>query len=50
MPDTQAQTDERVLLELLYACVGKSPKDELVSEALLRERREEAAREAHRYE
>ena len=37
---------EEALLERLYQAVGEPPKGELVSEELLRERREEARREA----
>lgn len=37
---------EAALLERLYATVGNPPEGELVSDALLRERREDAEREA----
>ncbi len=37
---------EAALLERLYATVGEPPEDELVSDELIRERREEAQREA----
>ncbi len=37
---------EAALLERLYATVGEPSEDELVSDSLLRERREEAEREA----
>ncbi len=37
---------EAALLERLYATVGEPFEDELVSDSLLRERREEAEREA----
>ena len=37
---------EAALLERLYATVGGPPEGELVSEELIRERREEAKREA----
>lgn len=37
---------EEALLERLYRAVGEPPEGELVSEELLRERREEAKREA----
>lgn len=37
---------EEALLERLYQAVGEPPEGELVSEELLRERREEARREA----
>ena len=37
---------EEALLERLYQAVGDPPESELVSEELLRERREEARREA----
>lgn len=36
---------EAALLERLYATVGEPPEGELVSESLIRERREEAQRE-----
>ena len=36
---------ETALLERLYAAVGELPEDELVSERLLQERREEAEHE-----
>ncbi len=44
MPDKQPLTTEQAPLEQLYAYVGEVPKDDLVSEARLQERREEAAR------
>lgn len=37
---------EEALFERLYQAVGEPPEDELVSEELLQERREEAKREA----
>jgi AbrB family looped-hinge helix DNA binding protein len=37
---------EAALLERLYATVGEPPEGELVSESLMRERREEAQRES----
>lgn len=37
---------EAALLERLYATVGEPPEGELVSDELIRERREEAKREA----
>jgi antitoxin PrlF len=37
---------EAALLERLYTTVGEPPEDELVSDELIRERREEAQREA----
>lgn len=37
---------EAALLERLYATIGEPPESELVSESLLRERREEAKHEA----
>ena len=46
MTESQQREDVEVLLEQLYACVGKPADGELVSEELLRERREEALKEA----
>jgi AbrB family looped-hinge helix DNA binding protein len=41
---------EEALLERLYQEVGPAPEGELVSEELIRERREEAQREQHEEE
>ncbi len=41
---------EEALLERLYQMVGSAPEGELVSEELLRERRQEAQREQHEME
>jgi AbrB family looped-hinge helix DNA binding protein len=41
---------EEALLERLYQMVGPAPEGELVSEELIRERREEAQREQHEEE
>ena len=42
--------EEQALLDQLYAAVGKADEGELVSEGLLRERREEAAQETREHE
>ena len=46
MADVRDPNEERALLDQLYAVVGTVDEGELVSESLVRERREAAAREA----
>ena len=50
MTDACRPNEEQALLDQLYAAVGEADEGELVSEGLLRERREEAAREAREHE
>lgn len=50
MTDACEPNEEQTLLDQLYAAVGEAEEGELVSEGLLRERREEAAREAREHE
>lgn len=49
MTDACEPNEEQALLDQLYVAVGEA-EGELVSEGLLRERREEAAREAREHE
>ena len=49
MTDACEPNEEQALLDRLYAAVGEA-EGELVSEGLLRERREEAAQEAREHE
>lgn len=45
MPEDLKRDSDAALLEQLYALVGYATEGELISEALLRERRKKAARE-----
>lgn len=50
MADVRDLSEEQALLDQLYAAVGEADEGALVSESLLKERREEAAREAREHE
>lgn len=49
MADIHDPNEDQARLDLLYAVVGEADEAELVSESLLKERRDEAAREANEH-
>jgi len=48
--DVHDPSEEQARLDQLYAVVGEADEAELVSESLLRERHDEAAREVNEHE